>query len=171
MQTVLVSPSAKHAKSWREALDEFESEDREGFWNIPSKPTNIEDYVQRVENHAQGIDLPGSGVPSTTFWLIDDDRFIGHINIRHELNERLERIGGNIGYAIRPSERNKGYGAQILALALPYAMDIGLKEALITCDNDNIASQKIILRNGGVFTENIEVEGRLLKHYKVVLTN
>jgi predicted acetyltransferase len=66
------------------------------------------------------------------------------------LNEDLLNIGGNITYEIRPSERRKGYGKKMLELALIEAKERGLDKVLITCDEDNIASKKIIEANGGV---------------------
>ena len=81
--------------------------------------------------------------------------FIGWLDIRHSLTEHLREIGGHIGYAIRPSERGKGYGNKILELALPKAQELGIKDVLITCDADNTPSAKIIEKNGGVF-ENIK---------------
>ena len=38
----------------------------------------------------------------------------------------------------------------MLAAALPFAVRLGLDRALITCDEDNVASRRTIERNGGV---------------------
>jgi predicted acetyltransferase len=43
-----------------------------------------------------------------------------------------------------------GYGTAILTLALPAARALGLARVLVTCDEDNLASHKIIERNGGL---------------------
>ena len=50
---------------------------------------------------------------------------------------------------MRPSERRKGYGTLILELTLEKAKDLGLDKVLLTCDTDNVASAKIIEKNGG----------------------
>jgi predicted acetyltransferase len=76
---------------------------------------------------------------------------IGITHLRHRLTDPLRKEGGHIGYNIRPSERRKGYGTKILELALDKAREIGLKRVLVTCDTDNVASGKIIRKNGGVF--------------------
>jgi len=92
------------------------------------------------------------------FWLVDDetDYFIGEISIRHRLNEVLERYGGHIGYGIRVSEWNKGFGTLMLELALREAKKIGLSKILITCDENNIGSAKVMEKNGFVLGDKIE---------------
>jgi len=165
----LVKPTKIYEESWRQALAEFEAEGCSGFWNIPEKPTDINEYIERTKNHEKGIDIPEDWVSATTFWLIDEDRFVGHVNIRHELNQQLEKIGGNVGYYIRPTERGKGYGKKILELALVEAKKLGLESVLITCDVDNLFSQKVVEYNGGRFLDDIDVEGRKIRRYRIVL--
>jgi predicted acetyltransferase len=67
----------------------------------------------------------------------------------------LEIEGGHIGYAIRPSQRLKGYGTEILRRTLLEAAKLGLHKVLVTCNADNLGSIKIILANGGIFDEEI----------------
>ncbi len=161
----LLKPTKKYAESWWEAIREFETENRKGFWNIPDKPTDIDEYIQRTADHAQGKNMPDWFVPATTYWLIDNEKFVGNVNIRHKLNDKLKKEGGNIGYAIRPTERQKGYGSKILELAIPKAKEIGLQKVLITCDDENIASAKIIEKNGGKLHDKNIVDGKLVRRY------
>ena len=161
----LVKPEKKYAESWWQALQEFEAEQVDGFWNIPCRPKSPEEYIQRSEEHSRGKNVPEYWVPSETYWLIDNDIFVGHVNIRYTLNDILKKEGGNIGYAIRPSERRKGYGAEILRRALPKAKEIGLPKVLITCDNTNIASAKIIEKNSGILHDTVETNGKLVRRY------
>jgi predicted acetyltransferase len=108
-------------------------------------------FVAALAQEERGEALAPGTVPQTTFWLSrDDGRLLGESRLRHRLNEFLAQQGGHIGYAIRPSERRKRYGAHILALTLDEARRIGLTRVLLTCDKDNIASQRIILANGGL---------------------
>jgi predicted acetyltransferase len=79
--------------------------------------------------------------------------------LRHELNERLLQMGGHIGYEIRPSRRRQGYGKLILKYGLEQAKAFGLERVLLTCDEDNLGSRKIIESNGGRLEKIIEVEG------------
>lgn len=88
-------------------------------------------------------------MPATMYWLIDNEQYIGRVSIRHVLNNRLMKEGGHIGYAIRPSKRKMGYGKKIFELALPKAKEIGITKALVTCDESNMGSRKIIESCGG----------------------
>lgn len=154
----LIKPTKKYEKSWKEALAEFRTEKRKGFWNSLEEPTDINDYIRQTNDYEKGKNLHNNWVPSTTYWLVDDEKFIGHINIRHKLNDHLKECGGHIGYAIRPSARKKGYGTKILELTLPKAKELGLKKVLLTCDESNIASRKIIEKNNGKFQDKIPGE-------------
>ncbi len=146
----LTPPSLQFEDSWNAAIVEFEAEDAHGFWNIPEKPRDCASYIKTAQDHSNGKNLPEYWVPATTYWLIDKDKFVGHVNIRHALSDKLKMVGGNIGYAIRPSERKKGYGTEILRLALEKAHEIGLERVMVTCADDNVGSVKIIEKNGGV---------------------
>lgn len=68
-------------------------------------------------------------VPNKTFFLIrcEDNKIVGMINIRLELNEKLKNSGGHIGYSVRPTERRKGYNKINLYLGLKNATNITLK--------------------------------------------
>ena len=65
--------------------------------------------------------------------------------------DEIEKSGGHIGYATRPSDRNRGLATQMLAQGLELAKEFGFNRILCICDNDNYASEKVILKNGGVF--------------------
>lgn len=165
----LEKPSKKYEQSWKETIREFEAENQSGFWNVPEKPTDLDKYIQLTKDHEEGKNLPEYWVPATTYWLIDNNQIVGHLNIRHKLTDKLKIYGGNIGYAIRPSARKKGYGSKILELALPKAKEIGLEKALITCDDSNTASIKIIEKNGGKLQDKNMVEEKLVRRYWINL--
>jgi predicted acetyltransferase len=104
-----------------------------------------------------------SGYVEGSQWLLVDDeakRILGMANIRHYLNDHLLREGGHIGYSIRPSERGKGYGRLQLKLSLNVLKDLGVTEALITCDDDNVASYRTIESCGGILENKLVVEGQ-----------
>jgi predicted acetyltransferase len=52
-----------------------------------------------------------------------------------------------------PWKQGRGYATQALAQTLPEAAAEGLRYVELTCDPDNIASQRVIEANGGVFVE------------------
>ncbi|HEX8456136.1 MAG TPA: GNAT family N-acetyltransferase [Pyrinomonadaceae bacterium] len=106
-------------------------------------------YMRSVERYARGVGLPPGHVSSHTFFLVHRGRVVGRSSLRHRLTPALELEGGHIGYDIRPSARQRGYGTRILALTLERARGLGLKRVLLTCDTDNTASARIIETNGG----------------------
>ena len=89
-------------------------------------------------------------VPQSSYWLYDGDRPVGYGRLRHFLNDSLKETGGHIGYAIRSSERGKGYGNKILALLLDECKKINIDTVQISANTDNIPSNKVIRNNGGV---------------------
>jgi len=73
---------------------------------------------------------------------------VGIIDFRHHINHPILSVwGGHLGYSIRPSERRKGYGKEMLRQNLQNCLDRGLTRVLITCDCDNVASEKSGLMN------------------------
>ena len=109
-------------------------------------------------------------VTCTTYFAVVDGRIVGTISIRHYLNDYLLMHGGHIGYGVRPTERRKGYGVKMLALALEKCPDFGIEKALVTCDKGNIGSAKTIIKNGGVFENEItEDDGNILQRYWITV--
>lgn len=110
-------------------------------------------------------------VPHSTYWFVrDDNKILGAINIRHWLNDYLKNIGGHIGYGIRPSERRKGYATEMLGKALDIVSEMGIKSILIICDKDNIASAKTIIKNGGVLHSEDSDNGIIFQRYWIDLS-
>ena len=81
------------------------------------------------------------------------------------------KLNDNIGYDISPLSRKRGYGITLLKLALEKATMINLDKVLITCDDDNIASKRIIENNGGIFESKIfkEENKKELRRYWITL--
>jgi len=112
-------------------------------------------YVELLQQHARGENLPPDHVPSTFLFAFDASRIVGRVAIRHELNAFLLRVGGHIGYVVVPEFRRRGYATRILRRALEIAhVRLGIGRVLVTCDEDNVGSIKTIERNGGVL-ENV----------------
>ncbi len=110
-------------------------------------------YVGQLLAESRGRGLQPGYVPQTTFWTLDDDhRIAGIVHFRHRLTPELEYEGGHIGYFVRPSLRGQGYGTCQLALMLEHVRKAGLRRVLVTCDADNLASARVIEKNGGRLT-------------------
>ena len=121
-------------------------------------------YLEHLElkEAAEGL------VPDSVFFLLDEarDRLLGAINIRHYLNDSLLKEGGHIGDGIRPSERRKGYATEMIRLALIECKKLGIDKVLMTCDKENIASAKSIIKNGGILeNEFVNSDGKVEQRY------
>jgi predicted acetyltransferase len=99
-------------------------------------------------------------LPYEDFWLMDEDVWIGLLTLRCEINEQFLHSGGHIGYVIRPSRRRRGYGTVLLRLGLDKARESGLSRVLLTCDETNAASRKIIEANGGQLENAVAIAGQ-----------
>ncbi|WP_152396932.1 GNAT family N-acetyltransferase [Paenibacillus guangzhouensis] len=136
-------------------------------WVVSKDPADFEALVKFQTERERGENIPENWVPDSTYWLVSEqDKVIGAVNIRHELNDKLFQSGGHIGYGIRPSERQKGYATKLLALALHKTKELGISKALVVCDATNIGSERTIRNNGGVEdTDFIEEDGNVLKRF------
>lgn len=142
----LVVPDEKYQKSFENyVLSYKEANDEYYFIKYKKALENFDEYLRELHNHSKGIDVPRDWVATSTFWLIDNDEVVGVLRVRHQEIE----CAGHIGYDISPCYRNKGYGTEILKLALEKAVEIGIKEAIVTCSMENTASRKIIEKNNG----------------------
>jgi predicted acetyltransferase len=86
-------------------------------------------------------------------------QIVGRVSIRHELNAFLTERGGHIGYGVRPEFRGRGYATAILLEALGIIHNLGVQRVLVTCDDANIASSRVIEKCGGVLENIIEIDG------------
>ncbi|WP_086774220.1 GNAT family N-acetyltransferase [Vibrio coralliirubri] len=147
----LVSPSRELESAFLVMYRDFADKDVDNSEYYSECETSFSSYVQRLSDESKGINLREGYVPCSHFWLVDSHgNIIGAIRVRHNIeNEFLSLEAGHIGYDIAPSFRGRGYGKQILKLALIEAKALGINRALVTADEDNYASRKVIEANGG----------------------
>ncbi|WID96857.1 GNAT family N-acetyltransferase [Bosea vestrisii] len=103
-------------------------------------------------------------LPDMIRWIIAIDQperpFVGSINLRWQedeagrpVTELPSHVLGHVGYTILPDHAGHGYASAALAAVLAEARAIGLPFLKITCDTRNLASRRIIEKNGGRFLE------------------
>ena len=96
-------------------------------------------------------------------------RIVGMINVRYDLTEEMYRYLGHIGYCVRKSERQKGYAAEMLRLALKEAKKIGMDRVLLTVDSDKTASIATMKKNGAVLENEVPYLGKITQRYWIEL--
>lgn len=135
-------------------LRDFPTEEN-GFQNpckeeFLSDITSFKKWLENRTNISKGIDLPEGRVPETIYWIMKDDNIVGIGRLRHYLNEKLLQHGGNIGYGISTLYRGMGIGKKALSLLIEESKKYDLDKVLLTVDEGNMASRKIIESNFGV---------------------
>jgi len=170
----LIEPSIEYEQQIcayrKEFLDNGDSMDGTGaLRRMPDAKQWIE-HCELLKNRAT---VPEKLVAATQYIFVreSDKKIVGMLQIRHSFNEFLKKYGGHIGYSVAPGERRKGYASEMLRLALPKCKELGIDKVLITCLEDNEASRKVILRNGGIYESTVVEpdEGVNLQRYWINL--
>jgi predicted acetyltransferase len=167
-------PTTDLHASFLAAMAEFADEGRAGHGSMIgtdlvewgprwADPAVFAEYVAAVRADAlEDTPRRPGWVPVTTLWWTDEDGYVGRLAIRHRLTDDLLQQGGHIGYDVRRSRRRRGHATAMLAAALPVAAGLGLDRVLVTCDDDNVASRRVIEANGGRFEDQ---RGRKLRYW------
>jgi len=164
----LARPHPRYQLSFLASVREMLADDWSARWTgLPAQelrtveevadPADFAVYTTRLRDLAlPGTSRPDGLVPQTTLWWVEGDDYLGGLSIRHQLTDSLREFGGHIGYSVRPSARRQGHASAMLAAALPLARDLGIDPALITCDDTNVGSRRVIESNGGIFEDQRE---------------
>lgn len=120
--------------------------------NLPFK-----EFYQDI-NRCKSLETLPEGFVLAKYYLIwnENNEIVGGINIRYQDNDFILNYAGHIGYGIAPWERNKGYAKEALKQMLLIARELGLDKVLLTTDENNIASQHVILATGGVLEKTLD---------------
>lgn len=147
----LVNPSDISESEYDSFIADFmRANERMVPYSLYQKGKGFQGYIRSLNDESSGIGIPDNWVPSSTFFLVDDNgKIYGAVNIRHRLTDELMIEGGHIGYGVRPSARSSGCGTRILELALEKARELGISKALLTCNKQNTHSARVIQKNGG----------------------
>jgi len=143
---------------------EFESFSFLLFW---VEGTPWANYVGLLDSLRDGSAVPDGMVRSAFLLAEAGDELVGRVSIRFELNEHLAYEGGHIGYGVRPAFRRRGYATEILLESVTLARAEGVERLLLVCDNDNVASARVIERCGGALESVVipQEGGTPFRHY------
>lgn len=123
----------------------------ENDFTNPMHGKSFEEYKQwliQQDDWAHERNLPMGYVGQTCFWLVSDGIIVGLGKIRHGLTEQSRVEGGNIGIAIEPAHRGKGYATRFISLLLQKAKEMKIDEILITVKKFNYPSKVAFEKNG-----------------------
>ena len=165
---ILSEPNKIYEKSFKDYAQSYKDiNDDHYFHKYKKSLENFDEYLNDLCDHANGINLLKDEVTTSTFWMIFGNQVVGVVRIRHKEVD----CAGHIGYDISPCYRNNGYGYEILRLALEKAKNIGIREAILTCNVDNISSKKIIEKNNGKLLGTIfdKDENQYLFKYSIMI--
>jgi len=164
----IVPLRAEHERAVRAFLADFE---RVGEDEVPAyfgdPAWTFPEVVSRLDAWSRGEQVPDGWVPCTTSFLVDGGEILGVVNLRHHLTESLLQLGGHVGYSVRPSARGRGHATRLLEAAMGQARELGIDRLLVTCDEDNPASIRVIEKCGGVLQDGIgrEAGGTTLRYW------
>ena len=172
----LIEPTTEYEGQIREYRKEFlENGDSMDGTGALRRFEDPREWIAYSDSLKDPRTVPRGKVPSTQYMLVreEDGKIVGMIQIRHCFNPYLEKYGGHIGYSVAPSERRRGYAAQMLKMVLPKCRELGLDRVLITCIRGNEGSRRTILKNGGVYESTVHEpeENIALERYWIDLTD
>ena len=154
----LVRPTEAHldeVRAYREAfLAAGDSMDGTGPLRRCEDP---EEWLRRVRSYEDPATVPEGLVVATQYLCVreKDGAVLGMLQLRHYLNEYLEKYAGHIGYSVRPDARRRGVAKWMLHEVLPICRELGLEKVMISCFTGNEASRRTILANGGVYENTV----------------
>ena len=130
---------------------------------------SYDEWLKSVFDNTSPETVNPSWVVTDTYFAFDEnDRLVGVIDLRHELNDFLKDFG-NCGYSVRPFERRKGYATEMLKLILERASQIGMGKIQLSVERSNEASVKTITKNGGKYERSFTFEGEEADVYMIYL--
>ena len=107
-------------------------------------------FLASIDELRHGNSSIPNRVRSDQLVAVVDGEIVGRVSVRFELNEYLLERGGHVGYGVAPAHRARGYATEILRQALVVLRAEGVERVLVTCDDENVASARVIEKNGGV---------------------
>lgn len=171
----LVFPNKDYEAKAKEFIAEFYEYGSEiagsGSLDRYLKEATYDEWLTKVFSHIDIANIPADKIPGLTYFFVreEDDRIIGMINIRLALNDFLRNEAGHIGYCIRPTERRKGYGTELLRAGIAVCRRMDIKEVIVSCDKVNLGSAGVIRNCAGVLEAELysETFGEIIQRYVI----
>ncbi|SDS95768.1 GNAT family N-acetyltransferase [Actinoplanes derwentensis] len=135
-------------------------------------PAGFADWVARLHREGDENLPPATGLVHAGYWWITDQggAVLGTISLRYALTDFLLQAAGHIGYGIRPSARGHGIAGWALTETLKIARQRALTPILITCDQGNAASARVIEKHGGTLEDVRDTSVGLKRRYWITLS-
>ena len=120
------------------------------FFSHDADPLSCIDTMQAW---SKGQQLRSGWVPQTTRFYIENGELLGVYAFRHSLNDWLRQFGGHVGYSVHPDARNRGVATALLSDAKRLGHSMGIEHLVVTCNVNNVASKRVIEKNGGLLDD------------------
>jgi len=130
---------------------------------------SYEEWLSFVTDNTNPQTIRKKSVPTDTYFALDNqDKIVGIIDLRRELNDFF-RDFGHSGYSVVPTERRKGYATLMLEIVKRRAVELGLNEIQLSALRSNIPSVRTIQKNGGELIRSFEFAGQMADVYIIHL--
>jgi predicted acetyltransferase len=172
----LIDPTTDFHAAWLASRDEWGGGVHQpGSGLRPSDDVDssagFAEWVARLRREGDEDVPPATGLVHAAYWWIVDqqDTVLGAITLRYALTDFLLQAAGHIGYSVRPSARGRGVASWALGEVLGAARRRHLDAVLITCDEGNAASARVIEKHGGVLEDVRETPVGTRRRYWIAL--
>lgn len=172
---ILIKPTMEYEDDiWKLRQEILDSSDKDKFAGCGNleECSSAKEWIETINLCEADETCPDGKVPSTIYIAVrkSDNRIVGVIDLRHHIKHPILGVwGGHIGYYVRLSERQKGYAKEMVRKNLQNCREHNIDKVMISCDFDNLASEKTIIANGGIFEKDVCVDGDIIKRYWIYL--